>query len=367
MPFAFASTAMAQDQSQQPSPLKPMDQPGQQQYFLPEGFITATGRPEPISRLVGTVQVIHQDRIAKSTARSVTELLNENAVGFMSEWTPGQTSINIRGARDRGPGPRLQEPGAGADQRPSRRHRQHLQAVERRHRAHRDRARALVGDLRQPEHGRRHQHHPEDRPDGAGQRRAGRCGLVEPARGQGRERRPLQGLRLVRRRRGQHARQLRHLGRRAGAQHGVDALRRYRRLRLPDRRDQPRRGHGALRRHLQRRLPRLERQPVRLRHALQLLVRHELPRQDARRAGQRLLPGLLRHRRRRPQQSLAAQRAQCRRRAHHDGSQPPPARHPRHALPAALQAVLRQRAAVRPRLGAELAALRPLSRSAARR
>ena len=104
MPFAFASTAMAQDQSQQPSPLKPMDQPGQQQYFLPEGFITATGRPEPISRLVGTVQVIHQDRIAKSTARSVTELLNENAVGFMSEWTPGQTSINIRGAATEGQG-----------------------------------------------------------------------------------------------------------------------------------------------------------------------------------------------------------------------------------------------------------------------
>ena len=95
---------MAQDQSQQPSPLKPMDQPGQQQYFLPEGFITATGRPEPISRLVGTVQVIHQDRIAKSTARSVTELLNENAVGFMSEWTPGQTSINIRGAATEGQG-----------------------------------------------------------------------------------------------------------------------------------------------------------------------------------------------------------------------------------------------------------------------
>ena len=104
MPLAFASTAVAQDQSQQPPPLKPMDQPGQQQYFLPEGFITATGRPEPISRLVGTVQVIHQDRIAKSTARSVTELLNENAVGFMSEWTPGQTSINIRGAATEGQG-----------------------------------------------------------------------------------------------------------------------------------------------------------------------------------------------------------------------------------------------------------------------
>ena len=87
------------------------------------------------------------------------------------------------------------------------------------------------------------------------------------------------------------------------AQHGVDALWRNRRLRLPDRRDQPHRGHGALGRHLQCRLPRLERQPLRLRHALQLFLRHQLPRQDARRAGQRLLPGLLRHRRRRSQQS----------------------------------------------------------------
>ena len=50
------------------------------------------------------MQVIHQDRIAKFTARSVTELLNENAVGFMSEWTPGQTSINIRGAATEGQG-----------------------------------------------------------------------------------------------------------------------------------------------------------------------------------------------------------------------------------------------------------------------
>ena len=45
------STALAQgqQQSQQPPQLTPMDQPGQKQYFLPEGFITATGRPEPIS------------------------------------------------------------------------------------------------------------------------------------------------------------------------------------------------------------------------------------------------------------------------------------------------------------------------------
>lgn len=101
--IAWQTSAYAQNQQQQLGP-RPMDEPGQKQYFLPEGFITATGRPEPISRLVGTVQVIHQDRIAKSTARSVTELLNENAVGFMSEWTPGQTSINIRGASTEGQG-----------------------------------------------------------------------------------------------------------------------------------------------------------------------------------------------------------------------------------------------------------------------
>ena len=79
-PTHAPTQGQTQAQGQTPPPLKPMDMPGQQQYFLPEGFITATGRPEPISRLVGTVQVIHQDRIAKSTARSVTELLNENAV-----------------------------------------------------------------------------------------------------------------------------------------------------------------------------------------------------------------------------------------------------------------------------------------------
>lgn len=105
--LAWQATAQAQDQQQQQQQQqgpRPMDEPGQKQYFLPEGFITATGRPEPISRLVGTVQVIHQDRIAKSTARSVTELLNENAVGFMSEWTPGQTSINIREPRPKARG-----------------------------------------------------------------------------------------------------------------------------------------------------------------------------------------------------------------------------------------------------------------------
>ena len=66
--------------------------------------------------------------------------------------------------RDRRAGPRFPQPGAGADQRPSRRNREPVQALDRRHRPHRDRARPVVRGLRQPEHGRRHQPDHEDRP-----------------------------------------------------------------------------------------------------------------------------------------------------------------------------------------------------------
>jgi vitamin B12 transporter len=66
--------------------------------------VTATGRPEARERLPGTVQVIDEAEIARSTARSVTDLIAENAVAFLSEWTPGQTSINIRGGASDGQG-----------------------------------------------------------------------------------------------------------------------------------------------------------------------------------------------------------------------------------------------------------------------
>ena len=71
---------------------------------MPPTVVTATGRPEEVSRIAGTIQIIPQERIAHSTAKSVTDLLAENAVGFMSEWTAGQTSINIRGASTEGQG-----------------------------------------------------------------------------------------------------------------------------------------------------------------------------------------------------------------------------------------------------------------------
>lgn len=71
---------------------------------LDEIVTTATGRPEPRSAIAGTVQVVDRERIERSPAKSVTDLLAKNAVGFFSEWTPGQTSINIRGGASDGQG-----------------------------------------------------------------------------------------------------------------------------------------------------------------------------------------------------------------------------------------------------------------------
>ena len=72
--------------------------------ILPEVVVTATGRPEEVTKIAGTIQVIDGDKITKSSAKSVTDLLAENAVGFMSEWTAGQTLLNIRGGATEGQG-----------------------------------------------------------------------------------------------------------------------------------------------------------------------------------------------------------------------------------------------------------------------
>ncbi len=72
--------------------------------IVPEVVVTATGRPEEVTKIAGTIQVIDGDRITKSSAKSITDLLAENAVGFLSEWTAGQTSLNIRGAATEGQG-----------------------------------------------------------------------------------------------------------------------------------------------------------------------------------------------------------------------------------------------------------------------
>ena len=71
---------------------------------LDEVVVTAPGRSEPLSQTASTIQVISEEKIRNSNARSVTDLLAENAVGFMSEWTPGQTLLNLRGGATEGQG-----------------------------------------------------------------------------------------------------------------------------------------------------------------------------------------------------------------------------------------------------------------------
>lgn len=71
---------------------------------LEEVIVTATSRPESIARVVGTVDVIDSAAIERSSAKSLTDLLSQNGVAFLNEWTPGQTQINIRGGASDGQG-----------------------------------------------------------------------------------------------------------------------------------------------------------------------------------------------------------------------------------------------------------------------
>ena len=71
---------------------------------LDEVVVTGLGRPEPLSKIASTVQVVDSEHLRESLDNSVTELMRERAVAFFSEWTPGQTSITMRGARGDGQG-----------------------------------------------------------------------------------------------------------------------------------------------------------------------------------------------------------------------------------------------------------------------
>jgi len=92
-----ATSAMAQEQRSN------ADSIGQPK-ALEEVFVTATARPEDRSRIAATTQTIGREDIERSSARSITDLLAEHAVGFLSEWTAAQTSLNLRGAATDGQG-----------------------------------------------------------------------------------------------------------------------------------------------------------------------------------------------------------------------------------------------------------------------
>jgi vitamin B12 transporter len=72
--------------------------------LIDEVIVTATARPESRSRFAGTINVIDTQKIEAAQAVSVTDLLAQNAIGFSSEWSPGQTQLNIRGGTTDGQG-----------------------------------------------------------------------------------------------------------------------------------------------------------------------------------------------------------------------------------------------------------------------
>src|SRR5437764_8006644 len=100
---AAAAVPLAMAAAQEPPRAAPA-RPTGSVTTLREGVVTAEGRTEPLSQTASTVQIISEEKIRNSTAKSKTDLLAENAVGFFSEWTPGQTDISIRGGRTEGQG-----------------------------------------------------------------------------------------------------------------------------------------------------------------------------------------------------------------------------------------------------------------------
>ena len=69
-----------------------------------EVVVTATLEDERVSDVPVTMQTFDREAIEESGAMTVTEFLSERGVAFFSTWTPGQTSINIRGGASDGQG-----------------------------------------------------------------------------------------------------------------------------------------------------------------------------------------------------------------------------------------------------------------------
>lgn len=76
----------------------------ERQAAMEEVIVTSSGWEEKRSQANNTVRVLNDEALRKSSAHSLTDLLAENAAGFFSEWTPAQTSINIRGGASDGQG-----------------------------------------------------------------------------------------------------------------------------------------------------------------------------------------------------------------------------------------------------------------------
>ena len=80
------------------------DDPAAPQRRFEEVVVTATLEDERVSDVPVTMQTFDREEIEESAAMTVTEFLSERGVAFFSTWTPGQTSINIRGGASDGQG-----------------------------------------------------------------------------------------------------------------------------------------------------------------------------------------------------------------------------------------------------------------------
>ena len=80
------------------------DDPVAPQRRFEEVVVTATLEDERVSDVPVTMQTFDREEIEESAAMTVTEFLSERGVAFFSTWTPGQTSINIRGGASDGQG-----------------------------------------------------------------------------------------------------------------------------------------------------------------------------------------------------------------------------------------------------------------------
>jgi vitamin B12 transporter len=86
------------------SPLIASAQRSNEDQMLDPVVITGTPEGELRHRSTATILVIDEEQIRDSNSSSMTDLLATVGAGFLSEWTPGQTSINIRGGASDGQG-----------------------------------------------------------------------------------------------------------------------------------------------------------------------------------------------------------------------------------------------------------------------
>jgi vitamin B12 transporter len=71
---------------------------------LDEIVVTGSRSAAKLRNVASTIQIFDKEQIRRSPAPSITEFLSENGVAFFSQWSPGQTSISLRGVRSDGQG-----------------------------------------------------------------------------------------------------------------------------------------------------------------------------------------------------------------------------------------------------------------------